>query len=392
MKIHGLNVFLEARGRNVGAMRNLKFVLVEQNLSMLERLSKTLIKVKEFSLIGAFANLKSSESATKHMPDIILLDIDSDSIDEIMVVRQCKKMFPRSGIICISKKWEEKLAVILFKEGCKGYLVKPFDESELMRTVISLEKNGIDRLCSVSTFFGPKGKCGRTSLIANLALALSNKWDQNVAIIDADIQFSDMAVFFNVEPVSTIVEAARDVNFLTPVTLNDYFTPINDKLRVLCGTKSPEMAEYVNAEDLAKLINLARRMYQFVLIDVPPAFNAMSIGAMEESDNVFVVAMVNGTYEMENTRRSMEIFKVWEDFDQKVNTIFTRVWPYTEKEKSNLEKKLGYPVCLIVPNEYTLISSTVNSGVMAIEEEPESQFADSIGAFANRLCHRLGVR
>lgn len=391
----GLSGSLEVRGKAVGIfMRTLKFVLIEQSSSMQERLAKVITKIEEFQLIGTFKNLKLSESVINAMPDIILLDIDNEneSIDEIILVRQCKKMFPKSGIICISKVWAEKLAAVLFKEGCKNYIVKPFTEKELMRIILSMDKNGIDRLCSVSTFFGPKGKSGRTSIIANLAMALSTKWDQSVAVIDADIQFSDMAVFFNIEPVSTIVEATRDINFLTPVTLDEYFTPVNEKLKVLCGTKSPEMAEYVDAEALVKLINMTRRMYQFVLIDVPPAFNAMSISSMEESDNVFVVAMINGTYEMENTRRSMDIFKVWDDFDEKVNTIFTRVWPYTEKEKSNLEKKLGYPLCLIVPNEYTLISSSVNSGVMAVEEEPDSEFAESIGVFANRLCHRLGVR
>lgn len=373
-------------------MRNLKFVLIEKDSMMIDRLAGVVMNVEEFSLIGAFANIKLAESAINGNSDVILLDIDDDGIDEIVLIRQCKAMFPKAGIICTSKDWEESMAAILFKNGCEGYIAKPFNEKELMRIVSSSEKSGIDKLCSVSTFFSPKGKSGRTTLIANLAMSLATKWDQSVAIIDADVQFSDMAVFFNVEPATTIVEAARDANFLTTSNIEEYFTPINSKLKLLAGTVSPEVAEHVSPESLACIINLARKVYNFVLIDVPPAFNPMSIAAMEASDNVFLVSMINGTYEMENAQRSMEIFKCWDDFDEKVNTIFTRVWPYTEKEQANLEGRLGYPLCLIVPNAYTLISSSVNSGVMAIAEQPESEFAESIAVLANRLCHRLGVR
>lgn len=373
-------------------MRDLKIVLIEKDSIMIERLGKVIVNIEEFTLIGSFANLKFAEAAIQESPDVILLDIDDDGIDEIMLIRQTKAMFPKTEVICISKTWSEKMAAVLFKNDCKGYLMKPFNEKELVRAISVLEKSGIGKLCSVSTFFSPKGKSGRTSLIANLAVALSAKWNQSVAIIDADIQFSDMAVFFNIEPVSTIVEAARDADFLTTANLEEYFTDVNENLKILCGTSTPEVADYVQPENLAKLIKLARTVYQYVLIDVPPAFNAMSVAAMEESDNVFLVSMINGTYEMENAKRSMEIFKVWDDFDEKVNTIFTRVWPYTEKERLNLESKLGHPLCLIVPNEYTLISSSVNSGVMAIDEQPESEFTKSIGVLANRLCHRLGVR
>lgn len=373
-------------------MRNVRFVLIEKDSMMSQRLVKVIENVEEFSLVGAFANLKSAEAAIKENPNVVLLDIDDDDIDEIVLIRQCKAMFAKADIICLGRTWEEVMAAILFKNGCKGYMAKPFSEKELIRIINSMEKSSIDKLCSVSAFFSPKGKMGRTTLIANLAATLSTKWEQRVLVIDADVHFSDLSVFFNVEPTTTIVEASRDANFLTVSNIEEYFTAVNENLNLLAGTISPEAAEYVTPESLAVIIQLARKSYQFILIDLPPAFNPMSIAAMEEADNVFLVSMINGTYEMENAQRSMEIFKCWEDFNERVNSIFTRVWPYTEKERLNLEEKLGYPLCLIVPNAYTLISSTVNSGVMAVVEDPKSEFAESVATLANRLCHRLGVR
>lgn len=373
-------------------MRNLKIVLIEKNCVMLERLVSVIEAMDNFWLTGRFADLQRAAKEIEDPPDIILLDIDNNDVDEINIVRQYVKEFPFAGIICTSLQWNEKLASDVVKTGAKGYLIKPFTAEELRRTLITFEKNGLGKLCNVTAFFSPKGKSGKTTLIANLAMELSTAWHKTVAVIDADVQFGDMAVFFNLQPESTIVEAVRDIKFLSPVTLEQYFTPVNENLKVLCGTKTPELAEYVNPQALIELIEMARRTYQYVLVDLPPAFNPVSVATTEVADHVFIVAMINGTYEIENTKRSMEIFKVWENFDQKVHPVFTRVWPYNDKEQASLENKLNHPIFAIIPNEYSLISSAVNEGHIAVKEKPESSFAESIEIFANRFCHRLEVK
>ena len=102
---------------------------------------------------------------------------------------------------------------------------------ELLAAVKNLGRSGQGIASDVMAFFSPKGKSGKTTLIANLALTLAQKTGDPVAVIDADWQFGDMAVFFNLTPQSTIVEAVRDIRFLSPFTLNSYFGGFT----TLCG-------------------------------------------------------------------------------------------------------------------------------------------------------------
>ena len=194
-----------------------------------------------------------------------------------------------------------------------------------------------------------------------------------------------MSVFFNLSPKTTIMEAVRDINFLSPVTLNSYFLPIADNLRVLCGTKRPEYAELIDIKAFTAVVGMARSMYRYVLIDVPSGFTPISIATAEASNITFLVAMINGTFEIQHMQRALDIFKAWPDYEDRVRTVFTRVEPCEASEREKLVQSLGYPEVSIIPNEYLLVSSAANNGQMAIVEQPDSKFAYFVNQLADEI-------
>ena len=246
-------------------------------------------------------------------------------------------------------------------------------------------KTGITAGAEVLSFFSSKGKSGKTTLISNLGYTLAQKTNQQVGIIDADVQFGDMSVFLNVAPKTTILEATRDINFLSPVTLNGYFSPVGDNLRVLCGTSRPEYAEQIGIQNFMEMITMARSMFRYILIDLPQGFNPISIAAVESSDVTYLTAMVNGGFEIQHMQRALEIFKAWPDYEKRVKTLFTRVSPCDKEEQYKLSQTLGYPVAAIIPNEYMLVSAAVNNGQMAMRVQPDSMFAQTVNRLADDI-------
>lgn len=366
-------------------MPEYRVLLVEQNRIMLERLSSVVRNTKGFQLVSREKEPRDAlGQGGVFLPNLILLDIDTpESID---LVREFVRTFPQAGVLCLSAQWNAEAASTVVKAGAKGYLIKPFTGEELLAAVNTFGESGMGLLSDVLTFFSPKGKSGKTTLIANLALALAEKSQQNVAIIDADLQFGDMAVFFNLDPQSTIVEAVRDIHFLSPITLNSYFVPITDRVRVLCGTKRPEFAEAVNSRAFIELLSMARSLFRYILIDIPPAFNPVSVAAAEAADAVYIVSMMGGGFEAEHMQRTLDVFSVWPDCKQKVRTIFTRVEPCDEAAEKKLAEIIGYPVAGILPNEYLLVANAANNGRMAADINPASPLARSIDRLASRIC------
>lgn len=368
-------------------MPEYRVLLIEQNRIMMERLSSVVRNTKGFQLASRAMDAREAlGQGGVFVPNLILLDIDTQ--ESMQLVREFVRAFPQAGIVALSSQWNAQAASTVVKAGAKGYLIKPFTSDELVAAVNTFGNSGMGMISEVMTFFSPKGKSGKTTLIANLGMALAQKSGQNVAIIDADLQFGDMAVFFNLDPQSTIVEATRDIKFLSPISLNSYFMPIADHVRVLCGTKRPEFAEDVSPKAFAEMIIMARSLFRYILIDVPSAFNPISVAAAEASERVYLVSMISGGYEGKHMRRALEIFKAWPDYDTKVKTIFTRVEPCDAQKQQQLETLIEYPVCSILPNEYLLVSEAANNGRMAVDIKPESPLARSIDLLATKICGR----
>lgn len=364
-------------------------ILIENDRPTMERLSGVISGTRGFKLAARYQRAGDAlGQSAMFKPNVVLLDLDVKG--NLALIPEFVSSFPEAALICVSSHWNAADAEQMVQAGAKGFLVKPFSSEELVQAVQTFGKNGMARGSEVLAFFSPKGKSGKTTLIANLAMSLASRSGEPVGIIDADLQFGDMAVFFNLEPKSTIVEATRDVKFLSPVTLNSYFVPVPEaeNIHVLCGTKMPELAEMVEIAPFGDMVRMAQSLFRYVLIDLPPGFNPISIAASELADTTYVVAMVGGGYEVLHMKRALEVFKAWPDCESRVKTIFTRVSPCTDQERRILEKELEYPISAIMPNEYLLVSAAANSGRMAVDIQPDTPLSVQISRLSKEIMGR----
>lgn len=363
-----------------------KIMLIEHNRLLLEQLSKVIETAPDMELEARFQSSSDALGQGRvFSPNIILLDAEIGNATELL--QELIGVFPGAAVICTGEKWEAESTSHFVQSGASGYLIKPFTYNGLKEAIKIYTANGMEMDCHTMTFFSPKGKSGKTTLIANLAMAISRTTGEQVGIIDADLQFGDMAVFFNLEPQSTIVEAARDARFLSPLDLRSYYTKVNDKVSVLCGTKTPSLIDRVAIDSLEAVIKMSRSLFKYLLIDVPAGFNPTSIAAAEMSDTTYVVAMMNGGYEVKHVQRALEIFTGWEDCANRVKTVFTRVVPCNDQSRRKLTEAMGYPVEAVMPNAYMVVSKAADNGQMALDLEPDSPLAMSINYLAGRIIH-----
>ena len=361
-----------------------KIMLIEHNRLLLEQLSKIIEKAPDMELEARFqSNSDALGQGRVFNPNIILWDAELGNGVEFL--QELIGVFPGASIICTGEKWDAERTSHFIQAGASGYLIKPFTYNGLKEAIKTYTANGMEQDCQAMTFFSPKGKSGKTTLIANLAMALGRTTGEKVGIIDADLQFGDMAVFFNLEPQSTIVEAARDASFLSPLDLRSYYTKVNDKVSVLCGTRTPSLIDKVSIEALEAIIKMSRSLFKYLLIDVPPGFNPTSIAAAEVSNTTYVMAMMSGGYEVQHVQRALEIFEGWEDCQRRVKTIFTRVVPCNEESRQKMSDAMGYPVEAVMPNAYMVVSKAADNGQMALDLEPDSPLAKNINYLAGRI-------
>ena len=361
-----------------------RLMLVEHDQQMLEQMAGVISSAPDIELVGRY--IKNSDALGQGRfcnPDVILLDIDEGTTDNVL--GHYTTTFPHAAIICMGKRWDTELTTGFIQAGANGYIIKPFNYTTLKETIDCYSHSSMEKVSTAISFFSPKGKSGKTTLIANLAIALSRHTGERVGIIDADLQFGDMTVFFDLAPKSTIVEVVRDCEYLSPVMLQSCFTAVDDLVYVLCGTKNPSFIDKVDIPSLEEIIKRSRSMFRYLLIDVPPGFNPTSIAASEMSDFTYLVSMLNGGYEVQHLKRALNIFQSCPDFNERIKTVFTRVEPCTEESAQRMSQAIQYPVEAVIPNAYMVVSKAADNGHMALDLEPDSPLATSINALANKI-------
>lgn len=358
-------------------------VLIEPERLMKERLTRVIRNTPNFELIGWYAEPDEAiADAEKIKPEIILVDIEEEK--GLKGFDRLKQTFPKAILICLSRQWDSEEQARLIRAGASGYMIKPFTGAELAEAVQTFSLTHLGDRSEVITFFSPKGKSGKTTLVSNLAAAVAEKVNEPVAIIDADFQFGDQSVFLNLRPQSTITEAVRDIDFLSPVTLKSYFVKVNDNLHVLCGASKPEQVDVVTIDKFTRLINMVKSLYRYVLIDMPSGFSDSTAAACELSTRTILMTMYNGGYEVVHMRRALEIFKAWDDYEKRVDILFTRLVPGQETQEK-FSQLMGYPVKYIIPNAYNLVSESADNGRLAINEDETDPFSQAILAMADSL-------
>lgn len=350
---------------------------------MKERLTRVIRNTPDFELSAWYAEPDEAiENAEKLKADLILVDIEEEK--GLKGFDHLKRTFPKAAIICLSRQWDSEEQARLIRAGASGYMIKPFTGAELTEAVKTFTRIHTGGRSEVITFFSPKGKSGKTTLVSNLAVAMARKVNEPVAIIDADFQFGDQSVFLNLRPQSTITEAIRDIEFLSPVTLKPYFVKVSENLHVLCGASKPEQVDVVTIDKFTSLINMVKSLYGYVLIDMPSGFSDITATACELSTRTILMTMYNGGYEVVHMRRALEIFKAWDDYEKRVELLFTRLVPGKENQEK-FSQLMGYPVKYIIPNAYNLVSESVDNGRLAINEDENDPFSQAVLAMADAL-------
>ena len=360
-----------------------RVIIIEENADMLDDMVVTLRRSPDFEIASTYKSAAAAiNPSSMFRPDLFLISVDNDEF--LNIVPDFSDKFPGAYILCMMSKWDSLVAREATQGGATGCILKPFTAKDILEYIQLYSVRGQRKPAQLISFFSPKGRAGRTTLAAVLAMLLAEKTGERIALIDADLQFGDLPIFFDVEPKRTVVDASQDINLLTPVTFAPYFMPIKDGVSLLGSPERPEYAELVTPESLTDVVLMSGNIFRYVLVDLPAGFNPITLNVCRVSDIVFVTTMINSGFEVNHTRKTMEMFAAQDDGRRKVRTVFTRVNPFTEEERQKIAEKLGYPVDMMIPNEYRMIS-IANSGRLAQGLPMDTLLMKTIDAMADKI-------
>jgi septum site-determining protein MinD len=231
--------------------------------------------------------------------------------------------------------------------------------------------------------FSAKGGVGKTTLVANLGAALSQKLKNRVIIIETNMTASNLGLHLGIlEPPVVIQDIV-----LGKVDIKEAILTTDYGLHVIPGSVS--FMEGVGSIDLRGILEEIRGKYDIIILDSAPGFNLEVYAAMKACDELLVccqprVPAIAGT---------LQTFRVADSLKVPVlGVVLNRV---TGKRFdipiSDIKRTLGWPIIAIIPED-DMVEESLIRGVPVVLHAPNSRAAVELRKLAQAILVHLKAR
>jgi pilus assembly protein CpaE len=305
---------------------------------------------------------------------------------------------PDAGAILVAAELSTSLLQQALRSGVRDVLGAPTEATSLTESVERVSRTltmvptlpsaggaddalGLGRVITVSS---TKGGSGKSVVATNLATALARRTSRPVVLVDADLQFGDVAVMLRLVTPHTLVDAVSaqgrlDAQFLQSLLVRHE----PSGLLVLPAPLEPSFAERVSGADMTRIIEILRSFCGFVVIDTPAQFSDVVIALIERSDDILMVAGLD-IPNIKNTKLGLQTLRLLEVGEEKLTLLLNRADSKVQLDVAEVERTLGLRAGCLVPSDVA-VPQSVNKGVPVVLDAPRSEVARAFELLAERF-------
>ncbi|MBY0431965.1 MAG: pilus assembly protein CpaF, partial [Rhodospirillales bacterium] len=180
----------------------------------------------------------------------------------------------------------------LMSQGLSDYLVGPVTARDVMASIAAIFSDpSAPPRGKLWAFLPARGGTGSSTLAQNMAWSLSEAISDDVILIDLDLAFGTASLAFNIEAKQTVADVLSQPDRLDLQLMERYLVKHNDHLQVLAAPSELQTHYRIETEALYKVLDLARQMAPYVVLDLPHAWEPWSEAAAAMADELIVTAL-----------------------------------------------------------------------------------------------------
>ena len=241
-------------------------------------------------------------------PDLILAAVEDPVVRAVQTIEAVREV-SNAPVIAYSSNTELAVVRQVMHAGAKDLLAQPLKVGEVLAAIEAVMK-GVEAAepspngkvtatkrsgaaGTVLTVFGAKGGIGKTTITTNVAVSIARNTDHSVLIMDLDTRFGDVAIMLDIEPRVTVADLCAKASTLDRETFREALVEHSSGVWVLPSPKHPSEWRAVQVEDVKLVVAMAARMFDYVILDTPGAFNDIVGAALDVATQVLVVTSVD---------------------------------------------------------------------------------------------------
>ncbi len=296
----------------------------------------------------------------------------------------------------------------LLREGGEEFVPYPLPEGELAAAVervlapedeapapeVEVEnklKPTNDRSGVVIPVHGMAGGTGATTFAVNLAWELATIDKKNpprVCLLDLDLQFGSASTYLDLPRKESVLEMLSDTDHLDSDTFMQALLPFHDQLYVLTAPTDLVPLDLVSPADIAKVIEMARINFDYVVIDMPSTMVEWSQSVLEAA-HVYFAMLELDMRSAQNTLRLKRALQAEDLPFDKLRFILNRAPGFTDlngkARVKRLAESLGIAIEVQLPDGGKVVTQTGDHGVPLAEGAAKNGLRKEIAKLAKSV-------
>jgi pilus assembly protein CpaE len=242
----------------------------------------------------------------------------------------------------------------------------------------------------IVTVYSPKGGTGCTTLAVNMAIALHNE-ETRVVLVDANLQYGDVAMFFNEQGKNTILDIAPRVDELDPDVVEEIMIKHEQSgIHILAAPQRPELAEKISAEQFSKVLNYLRQLYAYIVVDTSSILTEVVLSAIDISDAIILIT-TQDIPAIKNARLFLDLLQTMgvdrEHIVFVMNRFDRRIGITPDRISENLKQKIS----VVIPLDERIVIPAVNRGLPFMLDNKAQPVAKGVFALAEAVRAQLAT-
>lgn len=383
----------------------IRVLIVDDIAETRENIRKLLQFEPDIEVVGAArTGHEAIEMARETEPDVVLMDINMPDMDGIAATETLKQDVRFAQIIILSVQSEADYLRRAMRAGASDFIAKPPSGDELIGAIRSLSgdakriKDEMARLEGTGPLqmprhdrIGPEGKIlavysskggvGCTMLATNLAVGLDTT-DTPTVLVDAALQFGDVAVSLNLQVKNSFVDLASRADELDADIVEDVLLQHECGLRVLAAPPRPEMADEVHAEQVRNVLEHLKQQFAYVIVDTSSTMDDITLTILDLADLLITVATPE-IPAIKDARLLFDLLGVLEFPKEHIFFVLNKMDRKSGITSAAVAENLKYSVDGVIPVDERSVTTSVNRGIPLL-------LADKGQPSAKGILHLLG--
>lgn len=239
------------------------------------------------------------EATRNWRPQIAIIEFVGDMLTLRTIAEELRAASPETMLVCAFRPdvfppdvAESAVLIEALRCGIADFIRRPVSSADLAQLFDRLATSGEVRSRTVGkliSFISNKGGVGKSTLSVNTAVALAKQYRDRVLLVDASLQMGLCAPMLDIRPQHSLLDAARQRSRLDETLLRQLTTAHPSGLDVLAAPPSALEAGELDDEVMSRVLTIARRTYDCVIVDTFPLLDRVVMAILDLSDRSYIV-------------------------------------------------------------------------------------------------------